>query len=221
MLWNSKRTQKKVISQKTISLAMAEQLQKKNINVIPGYKLCKHCFTEFKRHEQDDNNGRVDDEFIYNTPSRRLNTSLTAAEISPINLHAVASHSRRSSASKKLSKIVKKFKHGISSAYDIDVDDLNMDCSDKVVHSRENTQKGEELDKLYNAMREKLISASYPEKIQILTLIPDSWSRKKCAEFFDVSEYLVRVSRELKKKMECLRDPTQSKVKIYQTLHWI
>ena len=37
-------------------------------------------------------------------------------------------------------------------------------------------RKASELDRLYNLMKEKLITATYFEKIQILTLVLDSWS---------------------------------------------
>ena len=37
-------------------------------------------------------------------------------------------------------------------------------------------QKATELDHLQNFMKEKLTTATYSEKIQILTLAPDSWS---------------------------------------------
>ena len=51
--------------------------------------------------------------------------------------------------------------------------------------------KAAELERLHDAMREKLKTASYPEKIQILTLIPKNWSQEKASKQFDVSEYLL------------------------------
>ena len=52
--------------------------------------------------------------------------------------------------------------------------------------------KAEELDRLHAAMKEKLVTASNTEKLQILTLVPYSSSRKYCSEYFGVSEYLIR-----------------------------
>ena len=46
-------------------------------------------------------------------------------------------------------------------------------------------------------MKAILVTASNTEKLQILILVPDSWSRKYCSEYFEVSEYLIRFSREL------------------------
>ena len=62
-------------------------------------------------------------------------------------------------------------------------------------------------------MKEKLKGSSFSEKIQILTLVPDSWSRSYCATFFNVSEHLVRQARELKKSKGILAVPDQKKGK--------
>ena len=40
--------------------------------------------------------------------------------------------------------------------------------------------------RLHEAMQEKLETASYSEPIQILTLLPDKWSRMYCSEYFNI-----------------------------------
>ena len=60
-------------------------------------------------------------------------------------------------------------------------------------------RKRSDLVRLHKAMQEKLKLASYSEQIQILTLVPDKWSRMYCSECFNVFEYLVRTSHEIKK----------------------
>ena len=47
------------------------------------------------------------------------------------------------------------------------------------------------LVRLHEAMQEKLKTASYSEPIQILTLVPDKWSRMCCSEYFNILEYIV------------------------------
>ena len=47
------------------------------------------------------------------------------------------------------------------------------------------------LVRLHEAMQEKLKTASYPDPIQIVTLVPDKWSRMYCSEYFNIFEYLV------------------------------
>ena len=74
-------------------------------------------------------------------------------------------------------------------------------------------QKSIELDRLHDLMKEKLINASTPEQIQITTLPPDSWSRDYCSNFFQVSEYVVRTARELKKVSGILSNPAPKKGK--------
>ena len=47
------------------------------------------------------------------------------------------------------------------------------------------------LVRLHETMQEKLKTASYSEQIQILTLVPDKWSRMYYSEYFNIFEYLV------------------------------
>ena len=50
-------------------------------------------------------------------------------------------------------------------------------------------EKVNDLVRLYKAMQERLKTASFPE--QILTLVPDKWSRMYCSEYLKIFEYLV------------------------------
>ena len=47
------------------------------------------------------------------------------------------------------------------------------------------------LVRLHEAMQEKLKTASYSDPIQIVTLVPDKWSRMHCSEYFNIFEYFV------------------------------
>ena len=82
----------------------------------------------------------------------------------------------------------------MSDAYVVSTDQLAS--SESVNVTSETEQKAPELDCLHNLMKEKLTTATYSEKIHILTLASDSWSRWYCAEHFNVSEYLVRTAKE-------------------------
>ena len=52
-------------------------------------------------------------------------------------------------------------------------------------------EKVNDLVRLHKVMQEKLKAVSYSEQIQILTLVPEKWSRMYCSEYFNVFEYLV------------------------------
>ena len=76
-------------------------------------------------------------------------------------------------------------------------------------------EKANELVRLHEAIQEKLKTASYSEQIQILTLVPDNWSRKYGSECFNAFEYLVWTADEIKKVGEILVKPAPKKRKNY------
>ena len=86
-----------------------------------------------------------------------------------------------------------------------------LDTSDSVFEESDAQWKAAELEQLHAALREKLKIASYPEKIQIVTLIPDKWSREYTSKQFDVSECLTWTAHELKKVGEILAKPVPKK----------
>ena len=71
------------------------------------------------------------------------------------------------------------------------------------------------LVRLHKAMQEKSKTASYSEPIQILTLVPDKWSQMYCSEYFNIFEYLVLTSHEIKKLGEILAKRAPEKRKSY------
>ena len=75
-------------------------------------------------------------------------------------------------------------------------------------------EKVNDLVRLHEAMQEKLKAASYSEKIQILTMEPDKWSRMYCSEYFNVFEYLVWTSHEIKNVGGILAKPAPKKEKL-------
>ena len=64
---------------------------------------------------------------------------------------------------------------------------------------------------------------SNSEQIQILTLVPDKWSRMYCSEYFNVFEYLVCTSYEIKNVSGILAKPVPKKGQniTTETLHLV
>ena len=87
---------------------------------------------------------------------------------------------------------MKTLKSDISEAYKVQVDCLKD--SESVSYDK-NDMKEKLCDfvRLYEAMQEKLKSASYLEQIQIVTLAPDKWYRMYCSKNFNVSETLLEL----------------------------
>ena len=75
-----------------------------------------------------------------------------------------------------------------------------------------------DLVRLYEAVQGKLKTASYSEQTKILTIVPDIWSRMYCSEHFNVFEYLVWTSHEIKNVGGILTKPAPKKRKNYH--HW-
>ena len=99
------------------------------------------------------------------------------------------------------------------------MDNLQYDSYDK----NDMQKKLNVLVRLHEAMQEKSKTASYSEPIQILTLVPDKWSRMYCSEYFNILEYLVWTSHEIKKVGEILAKPAPKKGKTIttETLHLV
>ena len=100
------------------------------------------------------------------------------------------------------------YKEDISAAYN--VSDIEIE-GPPPIYDRDTKNKAEELDRLHAAMKEELVTTSNTEKLQILTLVSDSWSRKYCSEYFGDSEYLIQSARELKQRKRILAQPSQKK----------
>ena len=89
-----------------------------------------------------------------------------------------------------LKAFMKTLKSNISEAYKVQVNCLKDSGSDSY-DKNDMKEKLNDLVRFHEAMQEKLKIASYSEKIQIITLVPDKWSRMYFSEYFNVFEYLV------------------------------
>ena len=97
--------------------------------------------------------------------------------------------------------------------------DSESDSYDK----KDMKEKVNDLIRLHEAMQEKLKTASCSEQIQILILVPNKWSQMYCSEYFNVFEYLVWTSHEIKKVGGILAKPAPKKGKTIttETLHLV
>ena len=101
-----------------------------------------------------------------------------------------------------------------ASVISVDVKKIQMQEASTSSLTKEDFDKAKDYDKLLFDLKQKLVhSFSYQEKLQILTLAPNSRPRRKVVEFFSVSEYLVRAARSLKEEKGILviPEPKQGK----------
>ena len=167
----------KVKGEQVITLEMAQTLNTKNVNDAPlqlfgiskaKFLLETHCTDDEDKFQPITD---TDNEFIEcQTPRKKLQP----IGISPVSLHA----------------FMKTLKSNISEACKVQVDCLKDSESDSY-DKNDMKEKVNDLVRLHKAMQEKLKTASYSEQIQILTLVPDKWSRMHCSEYSNVFEYLI------------------------------
>ena len=102
----------------------------------------------------------TDNEF---TECQRPRKKLQSIGISPVSLHA----------------FTKTLKSNISEAQKVQVDCLKDSESDSY-DKNDMKEKVNELVRLRKTMQENLKTESYSQQIEIITLVPDKWSRMYC-----------------------------------------
>ena len=123
---------------------MTQQLKAKNLDIQPGHMLCRKHITAYKNINASSSDTEMEESTmddtdedalndatyeVYETPRKRLNTSLETVGVSPVNLHGVPQHSRATSAKRKQDKVVENYKTTIAEAYNMNKDVLyTSDC---------------------------------------------------------------------------------------------
>ena len=130
----------------------------------------------------------------------------------PINRHCTC----------QLTRIYENFNEQYQEAYKVQVDCLKDSESD-TYYKNDMKEKVNEFVRLLKAMQEKLKTASYSEQIQIVTLVPNKWSRLDCSQYFNVFQYLICSSHEIKRVCGIQAKPAPKKGKTIttETLHLV
>ena len=175
--------------------------------------LCGECLDQMKLDifNQDENVSSQDtfpsqstngEEFVdlssavHSTLSRIQNVC-SILEVSPVKtsiFNKLNSDQRLQVLKRKADNISLAVVEDLSSAYNSPYVPINHSLA-------ELTEKSTNLDSLVEALKEKfLLSNTFSERIQLLTLTPDSWSRDRVMKEFQVSEHVVRAARKLKEE---------------------
>ena len=135
-----------------------------------------------------------------------MNKSFHYSGVSPIKLHGATKARQITTTKEKLQRVKYFDEKQAARVVGVEVGKIReKSLEDKI--RKEEREKAAELDKLHFLLKEKITASTKREKIKLLTLVPDSWSRKQAAEFFNVTEYLVRTARRLKKEKGMLAEP--------------
>ena len=157
--------------------------------------------------KQLDNEVSVFQEEINRSHEKELDESLSLIGVAPLKTHGLPVSTMVKAERVKLGRSFQAQTKMAATAYNIDKKALSRD--------KDTLQKANELNRLHNLMKEKLADTNLKtrEKIQVLTTAPESWSRAKIAQFFNVSEYVVREAQKLREEKGILAMPPPKKAK--------
>ena len=152
----------------------------------------------------------IDDlENVLNVENDRQDISecFLAVGMSPLKLHAQPLPSRINLGKRKLNKAISVIQEKVARTLNVTPEEINLDIS--ATEDVDLLQdKAENFDRLMELIKEKISTITgNREIIQVLTLAPLSWSIKKVAEFFNVTEYAARKARRITKEKGILALP--------------
>ena len=177
------------------------------LNILPGQKLCKQCKETAKENmkaaKNDCENNKDDQDSSYLSKDfdrSRFNSSAEALGFSPIK--PVGKRDAVSYAQNK----AKRMRTGLNEKLANVMEILNKKLNESSLNDCTNCK---DLERLIVLIKEKLEISSHRNQIKILALTPESWSIKKTAQEFGVTEYKVKCDRELKKERGISAEPKQ------------
>ena len=146
---------------------------------------------------------------------KTITNCFTLLAILPIKVHGKPFSSRKSLGKRKMNSAMDAITEKVAKTLKLTKSDLdnnavvgNEDAA-KEIH-----EKAAKFDHLMSLIKGKALSCKTSrEKIQYLTLCPCEWSIDKCSEYFQVSQYLIRKSRDFAKENGVLSLPLQKKGK--------
>ena len=136
-------------------------------------------------------------------------------------MHAQPLSGRVNLGQRKLNIAISTIQEKVAGALNVTLEEINLDIS-----TTEDVDllriKAENVDRLMQLIKEKLSTkATNREVIQVLTLAPETWSVKKVANFFNVTEYAARKARSLLQEKGILALPDKKREKTYLKIQLI
>ena len=212
------------LSRRKVGLEMAKKLKEYGFkHVVPGQRLCSRCFTKAGKVDRkvesstsEESESSVSSEIqsaIQSTEkatcSSNLDNSFALLNESPLApLHSIPKRQKIKVCERKLGKVNKrKLTSRLAVVSGLESDDLDTDMSGKqeVSELKNNNKKLQEQSNNLNCLMQKLKAKflkteNYSDKLQILTLVPQSWSAEKASTYFECSIYSIYKLEWLKKK---------------------
>ena len=187
-------------------MKLSEELFNKSKTVTPGLPICRKCSISLNSYSETENESsstcsqdsdsasvcsqEVDYDIELTRKKAKLDTELIldTLEQTPIKLHGIAQSQKEQYGKEKLRRSSEKLAKVISTAID-----------SEIPAQTDNDALASDMNEFLHELKLKIDNeTNYAKKIQMLTLVPRSWSRKRIADHFNVSEYSVRKAIELR-----------------------
>ena len=173
------------------------------MNIVPGQKLCPMCRNKLSVREQSETDGRNSDvsyeiNYVEETHSIEQGQQDISECFQYVGISQLKVYAQPLSGRVNLTLLFLPFKRKLlDRVLNVTPEEINLDTS-----TTEDVDllriKAENFDRLMQLIKEKLSTIkTNREIIQVLTLAPETWSIKKVANFFNVTEYAACKARSL------------------------
>ena len=199
--------------------------------VVPGQQICRECVislenkltinaeaasddSQWSQMSQDSQMSQVsqlsqtseeaaavDPDLSRSNAQEKSHLLLGTLEVSPWKLHGVDKSQKPQVVANKVLQAHEKLRPIFAEAMNIDVHEV-----EKLKTEEANMANDTRI--LLESIKQQIQTArDYKDKIQLLTLIPNSWACQKAAEFFGVTEYMVKKAVSLRDSQGILAVP--------------
>lgn len=188
---------------RTLTVEESKELSTKlKRRVIPGWKLCSRCYESVFSSEKVDQFADDDAEFVPAEAHRySINISAKQLGVSPLKVAKLGTKEKVSYGKRKIAQFTTATVQKVAGSLEVSESDLS-----EHQQSKEECPKCQDMDTLVAELKTKLSVSSRKEKLQLLTLAPQSWTVQKCIEEFGISRYLVQTYKKLRKEHGILPD---------------
>ena len=192
--------------------------------LIPGKKICPNCRAKVTEriklgtieYDNDDTTGDNEEEesFIREIQSittvekcrDELEECFSAIGITPLKMHSQTSKGKLPYSKKKITTAVETITEKVATTLKIEKQELEH--SKITPLQTEIIDKAQQFDRLMELVKDKISNTlNTPDKIQLLTLAPLTWTIPHTMSYFSVSEYAVKEARKLLQQKGILAKP--------------
>ncbi|XP_063223012.1 uncharacterized protein LOC134531252 [Bacillus rossius redtenbacheri] len=172
---------------------LPEHMYKKtnyNLLLVPGKSLCPTCYKKIFVTANDGTGDTCDSDFITEIEKLgKVDNVCTQLGVSPASkIRKLGLDKRPQAIADKISKVSNVLKRNLEESFD------------EVMENREASEESvEEFDELIKKLKDKCAVAGKEMKVKIISLLPNSWSRLRITQEFNVSDRLVKLTRDLVK----------------------